>query len=203
MNLYKICDLTWKTKGFAYASGFGPISDSMPFLSPEQLTNLKLMWGLDKRNSKAGFHIADKGTKWGDVLAYPIEIAISRKILSSITSTNCKITHITRMPIGLISNKKLIKSAPPDYFIVQPQCGLEIDWDFMNIALDQKGFPVYDRTKTIAPVAKLSTWNGHDVFSWSNWGHNLATTLLCTEKVVQLASKEGWTNVYFEPLVTH
>ncbi len=77
-----------------------------------------------------------------------------------------------------------------------------MDFAAMDVAMDASGKPVPDPNKFRNPIAKLSTWKGTDVFSWNNWGNGLGLTLLCTEKVVELAAKEKWTNVRFDPIAT-
>ena len=77
-----------------------------------------------------------------------------------------------------------------------------MDFDAMSVNYDSSGQPVFESNKFMKPIAKLSTWNGKDLFSWNNWGNGLGLTLLCTERVVELAEKEKWTNVRFDPIPT-
>ena len=106
----------------------------------------------------------------------------------------------TQFPVGKVKSRKLRCVPPPRYFACQWSGGIEVDWHATGVELDSKGLPIFGLN--IPPrVAKLSTWNGDDIFSWTNWDVT-HLTMLCTEKVVELAEKEKWTNVRFDPVLT-
>lgn len=201
MKLFKIQDNHFNTRGFSYVQGYGPIPGEMPFLRGQIRDSKLAYWALSPR--PPGFYTGEAGVKWGDFMmcgAGPMGFLVSQRVVGSIEKLNCVITHCTRMPVAEVRSKKLKSIPPPDYFVLQVGGGVDVDWAGMGIELDDQNRPVYDPVRTLKPIPKLDSWNGADVFSWKNWGVGSGLTLLCTEKVVEIAEREKWTNVRFEPL---
>ena len=199
MRIFQITDATWKTKGFPYAAGHGPVPGQMPFLSAKEKESLEALWRIDPRSAVPGLHIDEKGSKWGDFLAYPIHTATSARVCHALEESKAKVLHKTAMPIGVIRSKKLKNIPPPNYFVLQFAGGVEVDWQAMGIEIDSTGEPIINISNPQTRIAKLNTWNGSDVFAWINWDAT-PRTMLCTEKIVELAEKEKWTNVHFDPV---
>ena len=124
----------------------------------------------------------------------PPSTFISERVLQSLCRMNSQVLTKTEFPIAEVKSKKLHGVPPPRYFAVQWAGGIEVDWDITGRERDAAG--------NLKPlVAKASTWNGTDIFSWTNWD-DTHLTMLCTEKIVELAEKEKWTNYEFKPVMT-
>jgi hypothetical protein len=189
-------------RGFPYATGYGPFGRNIPFLSGKSLESFEALWKIDPR--PPGLVIEDIGSRWGDCIACGSglpSIVISERTLNSIKHLKVNILTETEFPVGKIKSRKLRDLPPPRYFAVQWGGGIAVDWHATGVEHDGAGNPIIIPGKVLNFVAKLSTWTGDDVFSWTNWdGTHLI--MLCTERVVELAAKEKWTNVRFDPVPT-
>lgn len=202
MNLFKLRDQGPYCKDYPWAYGYGPL-DKTPFLSAAARERILKFWQVD--GSKSGLEIGEGGSKWPDFLgcgAPPPSFFISERVAKSMAALKCEITHLTEIPVGTVKSKKLKLTTPPRYFVPQVAGGIRIDWDAMDIKLDSEGYPIYNHQKALELIADSKTWNGFDLFSWANFQHEVGLTLLCTQKVVDLAEKEKWTNVRFDPVAT-
>lgn len=202
MKLYELSDNGPYSRGYPYASGYGPLDNSMPFLSGRMRDSMFEFW--KKNPMKPGLYIDEKGTKWGDLIAVhlpPPALLVSERVRVCLEKVRCRIETCTEFPVAEIRAKKLRSVPPPRYFALQLRGGVAVHWRAMGIELDSLGKPVIVPGKQPPLVADLTTWNRDDIFSWSNWDP-LQISLLCTERVVELAEKEKWTNVRFDPVLT-
>jgi hypothetical protein len=192
------------SKGFPFSNELGPMLDPIPYLDGKGLSLMRQYWAVNPRVAKSGIYVDERGTKWPDLMHAGgfLNCFLAARILESFRNLNCTIRHATEIPIVEIGSKKLRLIPPPRYFIVQVANGIERDWAASSTPFDADSNPVLDPLNLKPAIAKLSTWNGQDIFSWSNMGNRLGLTLLCTERVVELAAKEKWTNVEFKPVAT-
>ena len=174
----------------------------MPFLHPTQLERLREFWKVNPW--PPGIYI-ETGRIWPDFLGHgggSPSFFVTERVLESMRTEGLTITRATEIPIGQIDSKALKDKPPPRYFVVETAPGIEVDFAATGIPTDAEGKPVLNPLpKPWPPVAwrlRLSSWNGADLFCYSNFGGSL--TLVCTEKVVELAKREGWTNCRFEPV---
>jgi len=188
-------------RGFPYAYGYGPLSHPIPFVWGENLKSFKDLWKLNPM--QPGLEIAESGSKWADFMlcgsGLP-SLLYTERVLISLKALRCETLSETEFPVGKILSKKLRDVPPPRYFACQWKPGIELDWEAWGIKKDERGVPILPAIIP-PPVAKLSTWNGDNVFSWSNHDET-HLTMLCTENVVELAKKEKWINVRFNPIPT-
>ena len=202
MKIYELKDKGLDSKGYPYASGYGPLEGEMPFLIDKvREVNLEY-WKVNPM--KPGLYIDEKGTKWGDIIAVyfsPPAWVISERVLTQLQTMKGKIETTVEFPVAEIKAKKLRAIPPPRYFTIQLSGGIEADWRAMGVKLDELGRPILDSGKVLRHIAKRSSWNGDDIFCWSNWDP-ARTSILCTERLVDLAEKEKWTNVRFDPVAT-
>lgn len=200
MKIYEIHDA--EAEGFAYAQGYGELAHPIPFLVGERLDRRREFWKINPR--PPGLFIENKGSKWGDFMlcgsGLP-SMVIGERVITAIKQLRHEIMTETEFPIGAIGNKKLKTIPPPRYYAVQWVGGIEVDWRATGVEHDDAGNPIIVLGKVPNRVAKLSTWNGADIFSWTNWD-STHLTMLCTERVVELSEKEKWTNVRFDPVPT-
>ena len=195
MNLFRLKHRGGNSRGFPYAHGYGKFQNYLPFLLGKELELREQSWQVRPR--PAGIITGDNGTKWGDLMEcsyMPPSTFISERVLQSLCRMNGQVLTQTEFPIAEVKSKKLHGVPPPRYFAVQWAGGIEVDWDITGRERDAAG--------NLNPlVAKVSTWNGTDIFSWTNWD-DTHLTMLCTEKIVELAEKEKWTNCEFKPVMT-
>lgn len=195
MKLFQLRDRGCYSPGFPYAHTYGKPDRPIPFWSSDQIERKSKMW--DWRNRPHGIVTGDAGTKWGDFMMCgfaPPRTFISHRVLESLRKMPGQILTETEFPVAEVKSKKLRDVPPPRYFAPQWAPGIEVDWDVTGRERDEAA--------NMRPlVAKLSTWNGADIFSWANWDET-RLTMLCTEKIVELAEKEKWTNAEFKPVLT-
>ena len=163
----------------------------MPFLHPTQLERLREFWKVNPW--PPGIYI-ETGRIWPDFLGHgggSPSFFVTERVLESMRTEGLTITRATEIPIGQIDSKALKDKPPPRYFVVETAPGIEVDFAATGIPTDAEGKPVLNPLpKPWPPVAwrlRLSSWNGADLFCYSNFGGSL--TLVCTEKVVELAKR--------------
>ena len=113
--------------------------------------------------------------------------------------------RVTEMPIAEI-NAKALKSKPaPKYFVVETIPGIEVDYAATGFKVDAHGRPILNPRPSPWPFPyqyRPDSWNGADLFGYHHFGtgDSPSLTMLCTERVKQLAESEGWTNAAFQRL---
>ena len=206
MNIYYIESGGPDVKGFPFSNSIGRLPSRPPFFDEIEWLRIQAWWKVNPRENLPGIYTDnDRGTKWGDILRCStgyVQLLLSERVLSGLRSLGSDIWKATELPVVHIGTKKMRSIPPPRYFVVQASSGIERDWAASGIPFDTEGKPIIDPLNLKPAIAKLSTWNGQDIFSWSNMGNKLGLTLLCTERVVELAEKEKWTNVRFDPVAT-
>jgi hypothetical protein len=203
--LYRIDDATVDTKGFAWAGGYGPL-ESMPFLHPKFMERRLAYWKVNPE--PPGLSIDPGGRKWPDFLGNghsPPMFFVSERVVSDFQNIDVPIARVTEMPIAEI-NAKALKSKPaPKYFVIETIPGIEVDWEATGFKLDASGNPILNPPPNPWPSPyryRLKSWNGTDLFAYRHFGpaDGPYIDMFCTERVKELAEKEGWTNVRFKPL---
>lgn len=203
----KVFRLTFRKSGgiFAHASGYGPIDD-LWFLPPAFLAQFRAFWAVSP--SSPGMSIDPGGKMWPDVLSCgnsPPPFFIGERILHSLQQIGAPMGKVTEMPIAEIDPKVLRAKSPPRYYVIETIPGIEVNFPASGIPTDSSGNAILTPLpKPWPPVFRLtkSSWNGTDLFSWSNLGCSPHLEMLCTERVVHLAESERWTNVSFKPIQT-
>ena len=205
-QIYQLDHNQWDTKGFAWAGGFGPLPGGMPFLHPTELKMSNAFWHMNPM--PPGVTI-DRGARaWPDLLGHgggsPSFFA-SERVLNDLRSIDAPIARVTEMPIAEI-NARALKSKPaPRYFVIETIPGIEVDLIATGFRVDAAGRAILDPPPKPSPWPyryRASSWNGTDLFAYRHFGptNGPYTDLFCTERVKELAEREGWTNVRFKPL---
>lgn len=205
MNIYTF--KTGDSSKYAYASGYRPF-EGMSFFDdfPEHLKNSRIRsWEVNQ--GEPGMQIGDTGSRWPDLMECgnpPPSFVFSRKILASLESHGILPRRITPIPIGEIQSEKL-KSVPhPDYFVIEALPGIEVDYAASGYVVDSDGLPDLNSPPLLPmPIPRYDpqTWTGADLFCQSNARHGPChLTLLCTERVKEIALQDRWTNVSFQRL---
>jgi len=167
------------------------------------------MWKVNP--TPAGIELSSKGTEWPDALGCgggPPSAFYSSNVLKGLESAGAKPFRVTLMPVGSIvegkQGKRIQQMPQPDYFVIEAGRGIDVSWEAMGIPTDDEGNAILYPKPWPPKVWKVieSSWNGGDLFTWSNFKKGELTDLLCTEKIKQLAEDEGWTNIKFTPLET-
>ena len=203
IKFYKMCDTD--RKAFAQACGFGPLPDGMPFLHPEELKLLKMSWEVS--NLVTPGLIVDGGKIWPDFLfksGWGPRALLSQKIIDSLVNEKISIARITHMPIAKVEAPRLLGKAPPKYYVLEALPGIEIDYTASGIPVSGDGNPDYSGIAKRPPNAlwflRAETWNGTDLMGWQNPAGRPSSQLIVSQRVVDLAERDGWTNVKFDPI---
>ena len=184
MKLYAIKNNSWNTKGFAWAESFGAL-DQMPFLSSieekteRELTKLnQLPPGLVIGSSREG-----PVNKWPDLLGCgSIGISfVSERVIGFLRSANLTPDRITHVPIALIKRKTLPPA--PQYYVIEYEQGIA----FASCPQAETD-DIYDE----------ASWSRKDIFGMPSGHPGPNHSLLCTDQIIEKATREGWTNVRFQ-----
>ena len=203
-KLFKIRDAQFKSGGraFTWAMGFGPLEGEMPFLLPGDLECMLAIWEVDPR--KPGLYVED-GSKWPDLLGYGggyPSFFLRERVVNSLNAAHIKIARLTPMPIADIKSrsKRLLEQKPPRYFALEAPYAIEFDFEASGVPVDAAGKPITPLPKSVVWTLKLASWTGADLMASPNMWKRSTCTLICTEKIVELAKRDSWTNCHFEPI---
>ena len=186
----------------AWATGFGPLPGGLPFLLPVELERYNAFWKVNP--SPPGIITYDRGWKWPDLMGHgggsPSFFA-SERVLSFFRLNDALIGRITEMPVNEINAKRLKSIPPPKYYVIECVPGIDVDFAASEIDTDASGKPIFPYNGWRWPLplikARASSWNGTDLFSYRNWSGPLKW--VCTEKLKDLAEKENFLNMSFQP----
>lgn len=141
---------------------------------------------------------------WPDVLgcgAATPGFFVSERILMDLQNAGIPYLRATEIPSNEPYPRKLRGVPPPKYHVLEAIRGILHDYDAMGVPVDSNGRPVYIGNKPFPKhVCRLSSWNNNDLFSYTDVIWTL--TIMCTEKVVNLAKEKKWTNIEFKPVLT-
>lgn len=208
MKIYRITDETIDN-GYVYVSGYGPLPGGVPFLKGAHQKDIEAFWKVNPQ--KPGLHI-DPGRKrnWPDFLSNgnsPPLFFVSDNVVDSLTSNGLKPARLTEMPIAEIRGRGRKKIPPPKYYALEVNPGIEIAYEASGYEVDSAGkmvFPAINRPADAKTYYSLESWDGSDLFSYAL--HESFPpphlTLFCTERVLQLAEADKWTNVRFTEVPT-
>jgi hypothetical protein len=206
MNLYSLSAASYRSGGFAAAGGYGPIAD-LWFLSHAFQERRRAFWKVNP--GPPGLSIEPNARAWPDFLENchsPPSFFVSERVVASLRSIDAPLGRVTEMPIAEINAKALRNQPPPRYFVVETFPGIEVDLVATGFKLDARGKAILKPLPQPWPPTfyyRPESWNGTDLFDV----HSISsvdgpcTDLYCTERVKELAAKEGWTNTDFTRLV--
>jgi hypothetical protein len=91
------------------------------------------------------------------------------------------------------------------YYVIETIPGIEVDLIATGFPVDASGKAIIKPLPRPLPLPfryKLDSWNGSDIFDYRAFGpfDGPYTDLFCTERVKEMAEKEGWTNIEFRDL---
>jgi hypothetical protein len=188
---------------FPRANGYGPL-EHMPFFNdlPEvSRTSLRAFWELTKQ--APGLEIEREGRQWPHLIGNsnpPPSFFASEMLVADLVAAGIDYLRVTEMPIAIVKSKVLREITPPRYYVLEAAPGILRDWHAMGVPTDLEGNPIMKPLPKPWPplktVCKLSSWSGEDLFRYE--GSPRTATLLCTQRVKELAEKKGWANVRFD-----
>lgn len=205
MKLYKIREGTYRPGGFGFASGYGAIDD-LWFLSPAHSKSFSAFWKINPK--QPGLSIEPNAKNWPDFLGNgnsPPMFFVAGRVVESLRSIGAISGRVTEMPIAEINAKALRRKPAPKYYVVETKVGIELDLIASGFEIDADGHAIVDPLPQPWPPLlrhRLDSWNGVDLFACRDFDPTDGPyiEMLCTERVKELAEREGWTNVRFETL---
>jgi hypothetical protein len=131
---------------------------------------------------------------------------VSERVVAGLRSIHAPMGRVTEMPIAEINAKALKNQPPPKYFVIETFPGIEVDLVATGFKLDARGKAILDPLPQPWPPTfryRPESWNGADLFDRRSFSSvdGPYTDLYCTERVKELAAREGWTNTDFTRLV--
>ena len=205
-KFHEIRDASNDTKGFAIAVGYWPDA-SMPFITPQYIANQLEFWKINGC-PPPGIVVSNgrgKATKWPDILGNGGGLPgmfLSQKVVDSLDREGIPIFRLTEMPIAEIDGTGLKNIDPPKYYVLEVDPGIQLNYVASQIPLDEHGNPQHRLRPShfgVWDIGRLETWNGADLFSMEGFPSLIRSRLLCTDRIVELAKRDKWTNVGFEP----
>ncbi len=200
---FSIRDDSFSNKVYPWVHGYGPLTGPMPFIPAHLLEWELAFWKVNP--APPGLKIDNgepwrRATKWPDVLGATSIMPVSERVVESLISAGYPPDIRTEMPIARIDVKRLREIPAPKYFILQYNQGIKIHDEASQIVRDETGKITFHGGKNPRWVYDLSTWNGADIFGSPMASPGPSDSLLCTEKIIELAKRDRWTNVRFEPV---
>lgn len=203
MNLYRIDSLAVGGTRFPWVGRWGPL-ESMPFFEtlPPVTQKTKIRsWEITP--SHPGLHIDPGGKIWADVMgcgSTGLSYFVSERVINDLQAEGIPILRATEMPIAKNLSKALRDIPAPRYYVLEADPGIRLAYSAMGLQLDLSGKPILvPGAKFPEAIYDLATWNGADLMG-KLAVYDSTTSLLCTERVKELAERKGWTNIEFKPV---
>jgi hypothetical protein len=202
MHIYKIRSWACGYTKFPWVAGWGPLED-MPFFDtfPPATQELKRRsWEVS--SLQPGLYIDPGGKVWSDILGCgggPPSFFVSERIVSDLSAEGIEFLRATEMPIAENGSKVLKNIPAPIYYVLEAEPGINFISEPKNIINVEMGMPkLGNRVRRPSKQIYLSsTWNGKDLFGQRNV-YDSTTSLFCTDKVKNIAKRNGWTNIEFK-----
>ncbi|HEX7260815.1 MAG TPA: hypothetical protein VF258_03285 [Luteolibacter sp.] len=202
MKIYKLS--TGGHSKYAYAADYHAF-EGMAFIESVGEHQRKMImdsWRIFPK--EPGLNIAPSGSYWPDVMfcGNPLPSCFfSRKVLESLDFHRIAVKRAIPIPVGEVANTKLRMVPPPDYFVIEALPGIRVDYAASGFSVDMDGNPNRNAPRIDPPPIlqyDSATWSGADLFCQAN-GHYGPhyLDLLGTERIKEIALKDGWTNVAF------
>lgn len=212
MNFYDFRVKSIGDSKYAWASGYGPIAhniDDIPFLKDASDAFKKKraeFW--ERCAERPGISLDPGGKEWPDFLGCGLgtpSFFVSEKVLTDLRNAGVAFLRATEIPLIQPFPKKLRDEPPPAYYVLEGISGLEASWKAMGIPHDNDNRGDFSRglPKPWPPAewkVSLSSWTGLDLVSYKNW--QMPMTLVCTDKIKDIAKAREWTNIKFRTIVT-
>jgi hypothetical protein len=164
------------------------------------------------KDDAQGLHIDDVGSEWPDWLRYggggQLGFFVSGRVLESLNEAEIPYRRAIEMPIGSIASPELRKKAPPKYYVLEADIGMDVDLVTVPLPLPNPPNPAEPaRPQQYMPsesywAGDRSTWNGLHLFTrrCPLGTPQDYTRLFCTYKVWWQAQVDKWTNFRCEKI---
>jgi len=203
MKIYEITGGSSYETQWAWASGWrGPLDGPMPFLLQIELESKIAFWKVNP--GPPGIHIDDTPAwAWPDFLSSggaPPNYFVSRKVLESLLSEGIRYARATPIPVAVVNARRLKAVPPPEYFVLEAEQGIRFNFQAMGVPHDGHGKALVPASQwPKARIFDAASWNGLDLLAYPEVLFKGPNTILhCTERLVELAKRDGWTNVEFQ-----
>lgn len=212
MNFYSIRLKHVGNSKYVWASGYGPMADSiddMVFLrsAPDAFKSMQAkFWEINRM--PPGVSLDPGGHEWPDFLGCGMGMPsffVSQRVSNDLQEAGIPCLRASNIPVVHPEFEMHCAGPQPEYCVMEAVPGIEMAWSAMGISCDLDNRVDFSRAypSPWPPEAwkvSVSSWSGLDLVSYENW--QTPMTLVCTEEVKRLAKKKKWTNVLFIPLVS-
>jgi hypothetical protein len=199
MKIYTIDATSNYGKPWAWASGLMWYEGKMDYWKPGPTLDTFRKFCAIEEEMLPGINIDKVGKLWPDWLgsgggspgAY-----VSARVIESLKRAGIAFRRAIEMPIGFIASKKLRLIPPPVYHVLEAPAAMKIEFVKDKVpGVDCFGRPIgmVSRTRRIATA---SDWPGTDLFSIKRQPpiEQDYIALHATQRIVDLAAEDGWTN---------
>jgi len=158
-------------------------------------------WEMNPR--PPGLIIDPGGRVWSDVMGCgggPPSFFVGERIVNDLQAEGIPSLRATEMPIAKNLSKALKNIPAPKYYVLEAEPGIRLAYSAMGLQLDPSGKPILvPGAKFPEAIYDLKTWNGADLMG-KLAVFDSTIDLLCTDRVKNLAERNGWTNIEFKPV---
>lgn len=149
-----------------------------------------------------GHASVEGGNMWSDIIGSGSSgprFMVSERVVESLRQAVAGSFEAFPVEIQKVSSKTLAKRSPVRYFYLCAYDGLLLDLEAggvppSKVCLACHGLTEHVRVRRYVPIRE--SWNGSDLFGCNNGPQGIC----CTQKVLQLAREERWTNFRFAPI---
>jgi hypothetical protein len=147
-----------------------------------------------------GINIDNVGRLWPDWLGAgggSPGSYVSARVIDSLQKAGIAYRRAIEMPIGYIASKKLRQIPPPVYYVLEAPAAMTIDLVKRKVpGIDCYGRPIGRMIEESHWIAQADDWPGTELFSIKRQSPMIQgyTALHATQRIVDLAAEDGWTN---------
>ena len=179
----------------------------MPFILEAMMERQLAIWAVSEKGAPGiiigGGGALESAKLWPDILGHGAgwpPFFVSEHVIRSLDRAGIPYARLTKMPVAEVNPARL-QSAPPDYYVLEADQGIAVDYAASGVPVDREGKPIpHLYPRKVARKFDLNSWTGADLFSSPNIWKRPTCSLMCTERIVELAKADSWSNVKFEPI---
>jgi hypothetical protein len=200
MKIYDIKATGNYGKPWAWASGLMWYEGKMDYWTPGPTLDSFRKYCSVEDEMLPGINIDNVGRLWPDWLGAGGGVPsyyVSQRVIDSLRRAGISYRRAIEMPIGHIASKKLRQIPPPVYYVLEAPAAMTINLVKRKVpGIDCFGRPIGRMIEESHYVAKADDWPGTELVSIKRLPPKEQDYifLFATQRIVDLAAEDGWTN---------